>query len=165
MIAVEYNIEDSEWLFFLSKRSINSFVKNIFNEVINVLEVKISRGKKVEISIVFTNDKNIKKLNKQFRNINKATNVLSFPIYEKEFFNAIETENYIVMGDIVLSLETIKKESLEQNKTFINHLTHLIIHSILHLFGYDHISDSDAEKMENLEIKILKRLNIENPYP
>lgn len=164
MIAVEYNIEDSEWLFFLSKRSINSFVKNIFNEVINVLEVKISRGKKIEISIVFTNDKNIKKLNKQFRNINKATNVLSFPIYEKEFFNAIETENYIVMGDIVLSLETIKKESLEQNKTFINHLTHLIIHSILHLFGYDHISDSDAEKMENLEIKILKRLNIENPY-
>ena len=116
------------------------------------------------MSITFTNDKEIQKVNRQFRNCDKATNVLSFPMYENEFLNVLKYEDYLPIGDVILSYETIVKESLEQNKTFKNHLTHLIVHSILHLFGFDHIKDEDAEKMEALEIEILGVLGIENPY-
>ncbi len=164
MIKINYNIEDKNWLKYLQKSEIKDFIKNIFNKTIKVLNFKILSKKIIEISITFTDDNNIQKLNKQFRNIDKSTNVLSFPLYEKEFFNIFNFEDYIALGDVVLSLETIEKESIEQKKTFKNHLTHLIIHSLLHLLGYDHIEEKDAEEMENLEIKILEQFGIENPY-
>ncbi len=164
MIKINYYIEDKNWLKYLQKTEITSFIKNIFNKTIDILNFGILPKKTIEISVTFTNDKNIQKLNKQFRNIDKSTNVLSFPLYEKEFFNIIKFEDYIVLGDIVLSFETIEKEALEQNKIFRNHLIHLIIHSLLHLFGYDHIEEKDMEEMEGIEIEVLKKFEIENPY-
>jgi probable rRNA maturation factor len=67
-------------------------------------------------------------------------------------------------GDIVISFDTVMRESKIQNKIFENHFTHLVLHGILHLLGYDHIEDSDAEEMEKMEVKILQRLNIGDPY-
>lgn len=164
MLELNYTIKSKSWDSFLQQIEINSYVANIFDAVIRVLKYKISKKKIIELSITFTNDKEIQKVNRQFRNCDKATNVLSFPMYENEFLNVLKYEDYLPIGDVILSYETIVKESLEQNKTFKNHLTHLIVHSILHLFGFDHIKDEDAEKMEHLEVEILGLLGIENPY-
>lgn len=159
---LSYIIKSKKWLNYIRKEDIYNYIENIFNNVIEILNYKISNNKIIELSIIFTDDKNIQKLNKNFRNIDKPTNVLSFPLYEKEFKNVLKYENYIAIGDIVLSIETIEKESLGQS--FTNHLTHLIVHSLLHLFGYDHIDEKEGKEMENLEIDILYKMSIDNPY-
>ena len=92
-------------------------------------------------------------LNSDFRKINAPTNVLSFLI-----------ENKPLVGDIILCHEIIKQEALEQKKRLEDHYAHLIIHGCLHLLGYDHELNTDAVKMEAMEIKILKKIGIPNPY-
>lgn len=166
MIRINYSIENKKWLEYIERRKVVGFFKNIFKEVLEKLEISIPNGKTVEISVVFTNDENIRLLNKEYRNVDKATNVLSFPIYRDigDFLDSMKFEDYLLIGDIVLSIETLEKESKDQEKTFENHMTHLVIHSILHLFGFDHMEDKEAEEMENLEIEILKNFGIENPY-
>ncbi len=96
-------------------------------------------------------------LNNCFLNKNSATNVLSFP--SKHLANDI-----LFLGDIIFSIETILKEAKIDNKSAGNHLIHLFIHAVLHLLGYDHETEEKAKKMENLEIKILGSLKIDNPY-
>jgi apolipoprotein N-acyltransferase len=103
-----------------------------------------------EISITLTNDKEIHSLNKKYRKIDKPTNVLSFESGDAE-----------MLGDIFISFDTTMRESPDD---FINHATHLIIHGVLHLQGYDHINDKDANIMESKEISILKNFGIKNPY-
>ena len=159
MVEIDYSIEDNRWKTYT--KNLKKYINNIFNNVVDVLYYNsFFKDKTIEISIIFTNDNNIRKINKEYRNCNKATNVLSFPLYEKELFNL--KDNYILIGDIILSYDTIKNESIDI--TFEDHLTHLIIHSILHLFGFDHIEDKEAEEMERIEIDILKKMNINNPY-
>ena len=159
MVEIDYSIEDNRWKPYT--KNLKKYINNIFNNVVDVLHYNsFFKDKTIEISIIFTNDNNIRKINKEYRNCNKATNVLSFPLYEKELFNL--KDNYILIGDIILSYDTIKNESIDI--TFEDHLTHLIIHSILHLFGFDHIEDKEAEEMERIEIDILKKMNINNPY-
>jgi len=111
-------------------------------------------GKEVdgELSIAFVKDARIRELNKGYRKKDKATNVLSFPM----------TGN--MLGDIVLSRETIEREAAEQSKALRDHTTHLIIHGFLHLLGYDHIDEKNAEEMEMIEIASLAQLGIDNPY-
>ena len=164
MLELNYTVKDKIWNNVLQQIDINNYISNIFNTVINVLKYKIQKKKIIELSITFTNDKEIKKINKQFRNCDKATNVLSFPMYENEFLNVLKYEDYLPIGDVILSYDTILRESLEQEKTFENHLIHLVVHSILHLFGFDHIKDAEAEEMENLEVEILGVLGVGNPY-
>jgi len=106
-----------------------------------------------EVSVVLTNDTEIQKLNKAYRHQDKPTNVLSFPA-------DIEGE----LGDIILAYETIEKEAKDAHITVHDHLTHLIIHGFLHLLGYDHETQEEAERMEALEIQILADLNVANPY-
>lgn len=108
---------------------------------------------KAEVSIILTNDKKIRELNRNYRNIDKPTNVLSFELNDPE-----------LLGDVFISLDTVQREAMEQGKSFKDHLTHIIVHGILHLQGFDHINNRDANKMENTEIKILKKLGIKNPY-
>lgn len=115
-----------------------------------------------EISIVLADDAFIKKLNHDYRDKEKPTNVLSFPQTEIEEFDA--DAPYILLGDIIIAFETIARECVEQNKSFKNHFTHMLVHGTLHLMHFDHIDDEDAEEMESLEIEILEGLSIKNPY-
>ena len=96
-------------------------------------------------------------LNSCFRKKKSATNVLSFSSNSK--FNKT-----LFLGDIIFSIETILKEAKRDNKTVENHLIHLFVHAVLHLLGYEHETEEQAKKMENLEIKILSNLQIDNPY-
>lgn len=101
-------------------------------------------------------------MNKNYRKKDKPTNVLSFATLENDPF--IHPEAFFHIGDVVLALETLKKEAEEQSKRLEDHFMHLLIHGILHLLGYDHIKKEDAKVMENLEIQILNTFGIENPY-
>jgi probable rRNA maturation factor len=124
----------------------------------------------LEIAVSLVSDSEIKKINSHFRKKNKPTDVLSFSNLDEKLINkvgivkAVGSAKYLLLGDIVISYETVKKESLAQKKNFRNHLSHLLLHSILHLIGHDHEQEKAAKKMENLEIKILKKLKIKNPY-
>lgn len=113
--------------------------------------------KTCEVSVVLANDAFVHQLNLEYRHIDKSTNVLSFPL---PFVDAPMRP----MGDIVLALETVAREAEEQHKSFEEHLTHLLVHGSLHLCGYDHIIDEDAEKMEALEIEKVMSLGYNNPY-
>lgn len=106
-----------------------------------------------EVSITLTDDAEIHSLNKQYRNIDKATNVLSF-----------ELSDPVLLGDIYISLDTVAREARDLNITVAEHTAHMIVHGVLHLQGYDHIKDEDAEIMEGMEVAILKKLGIKNPY-
>ena len=105
-----------------------------------------------EASVVLSDDSFIQTLNSYYRKKDSPTNVLSFP------------QELPLLGDIVLAHETIAREADEQGKSFEEHLTHLSIHGTLHLLGYDHIDDDDAQEMEALEVEILESLNVKNPY-
>lgn len=115
-----------------------------------------NKGGVLEVAIVLADDDFVKDLNSKYRGKNKPTNVLSFP--DSDFSLSHN------LGDIILAIETIETEAKEQKKSLHAHTTHLLIHGFLHLLGYDHIEEKDAEKMEQKEIKILKKLGIKDPY-
>lgn len=115
---------------------------------------------KAELCIVLSDDNHLQKLNRDWRQIDKPTNVLSFPVSQIEVGEMPE----MLLGDIVLAQETIAKEAVDFEIPFDNHIVHLVIHGFLHIFGYDHTEDSDAEVMENLERLCLQMLNISDPH-
>jgi len=98
-------------------------------------------------------------LNRQWRGRDYATNVLSFPA------DLPEGSGVNLLGDVVITASVVEREALEQGKPVADHFAHLLVHGILHLRGYDHISDRDAREMEALEIEHLARLGVSNPYP
>lgn len=108
-----------------------------------------------EINIRITDDKESAQLNAQYRQKKKATNVLAFPLQDA---------GDIFLGDLVLCVPVIKQEAIEQNKSLSMHFSHMIVHGTLHLLGWDHKTDTEAERMEALEIKFLKALGFSNPY-
>jgi len=112
-----------------------------------------------ELSVVFTDDAHIRELNDAWRQKDKATNVLSFPGSPpgRGRFGPL-------LGDIVVASETVASEAEAEGISFDDHLTHLLVHGLLHLFGHDHIEDVEAERMEALETAILGRLGIADPY-
>ncbi len=128
------------------------------NPILESIQHHLTLENSTDFSLLLTNDSEIQTFNKDYRGQDKPTNVLSFPCDT----GSEEMKNYI--GDILLSFDTLEKECTEQKKTFQDHTTHMIIHGILHLFGYDHIQKEDADAMEALEIQILSSLNIKNPY-
>ncbi len=117
----------------------------------------------LEITVTLTNDAEIKKINREHRGKNKPTNVLSFPLWET-LEEIPVSKDPVPAGDIIIALETMKREALEQGKSLKHHFCHMLVHGFLHLLGYDHMTDSEAEEMETLETKILKKLGIKDPY-
>lgn len=109
-------------------------------------------------SILVTSAEEIRQLNKQYRDKDKATNVLSFPMQSPQ------EVDLCLLGDIILCADVIQQEAIEQSKPVFAHWAHMVVHGMLHLQGYDHIDDDEAEVMEQMEINILKRLDFENPY-
>ncbi|MDN5248568.1 rRNA maturation RNase YbeY [Bartonella sp. TP] len=113
-----------------------------------------------ELSLVFTDNEHITKLNSNWRGVDKATNVLSFPAYDLKIGEAPSP----ILGDIIFAFETIKEQAITQHKPFEHHLSHLFIHGFLHLLGFDHETEEQSDKMEPLECEILAKLHIPNPY-
>lgn len=111
-----------------------------------------------EVSVLLTDDAEQQELNRQWRGIDKSTNVLSFP--QLEPFSPVSG----LVGDITLALETVQREAEEMGIGFEAHFTHLVVHGFLHLLGHDHIEDDEAKVMESLETKILAGLGIADPY-
>lgn len=126
-----------------------------------------------EISIIFIDNENIKKINNEYRNINEETDVLSFPMLEYpkgktykdvyvdfEFDDSYFNENKIVLGDIALSFERAKEQSIEFGHSLLREISYLVVHSVLHLLGYDHMENEDKLKMRKREEEILKSFNL-----
>ena len=124
---------------------------------------ELRKIKKIEVSIFFSNNKNIQEFNKKYLNKDKPTNVLSFPSHPNLLLNKIN-DHYIHLGDIILAIETILNECETLKKNFMNHLSHLIVHGVLHLLGLDHEIEKEYLYMKSKEIKILNQLGIDSPY-
>jgi probable rRNA maturation factor len=145
MVVIQNTFNDS---------SINE--KNLTDTLQQVI-VELGYGES-ELLIRLVDTAEIQLLNRTYREKDKPTNVLSFPSeLPKEIDMAI-------LGDVVICITVVQIEANAQSKTFENHLMHMVIHGILHLLGYDHIKDNEADEMEGLEIKILAGLGIDNPY-
>lgn len=113
-----------------------------------------------ELAIVLTDDSSIRVLNRDWRGKDEATNVLSFPMPAADADDGAT----LLLGDIVIAYETTAREATAENKPFGHHLAHLAVHGFLHLMGYDHETDQEADVMENLEAVVLARLDVPNPY-
>tara|TARA_Y100000816_G_scaffold97467_1_gene67803 strand:+ start:6844 stop:7308 length:465 start_codon:yes stop_codon:yes gene_type:complete len=151
-VSPKLTISSNHKEFGYSERLILESIKTLcelnanFDEVINCKSINIS----------FVSQQEIKELNRRFLNQNKTTNVLSFPS-DPKFYEDL-------LGEIAICPFVIKEESIVQGKKEHDHLIHLIIHSVLHLLGYDHVDSKSAKVMEGIEINTLKKLGIANPY-
>jgi probable rRNA maturation factor len=116
-----------------------------------------------ELAVMLTDDAGIRTLNANWRGIDKPTNVLSFPALQPTGTSRAGNAPRM-LGDIAIAYETMRQEAEEEQKPFDHHLSHLAVHGFLHLIGYDHEKDGDAEAMEALEQEILAQLGIPNPY-
>lgn len=125
----------------------------------------LHNSKDIVVSLLLADNETIRKLNKEYRGFDKATNVLSFANCDDEDFHRdIEVFDEIELGGIAIAHETLAKEACDANISFLDHYTHLFIHGTLHLLGFDHEKDEEAEIMEGHEICLLKEFNINNPY-
>lgn len=168
-ISLDIEVKSQEW------HEINEphkLVSDLINKILPQTELRdiLHQDIELELAISLVSNSQIQEINNEFRGKNKATNVLSFPsldhqlIATKGLLNLLKDQQYIFLGDIVIAYDYLKEEAKNQDKTFNDHLTHLLLHSILHLIGFDHEQENQANIMESLEIKILKTLNIQNPY-
>ena len=132
---------------------VNEVLEHTFENMLNGNELNH------EVSVLLTNDEEIRELNKKYRKIDKPTNVLSFSITSDTIVNELR-----MIGDIVISKEKILSEAKDQNKTFNDHLAHIVIHGFLHLLNFTHDSKEDSAIMENKEVELLKMIDISNPY-
>lgn len=112
-----------------------------------------------EVSVLLADDAEVRALNKRWRGVDKPTNVLSFPAAAPDKIAASP-----LLGDIVVAFETAEREAVEEDKTFADHVAHLVVHGFLHLLGFDHQIACEADRMEALETSALARLGIANPY-
>ncbi|MDR0556217.1 MAG: rRNA maturation RNase YbeY [Holosporaceae bacterium] len=143
-----------------NEREVKTLMADCARAVFDELVLKTDN---VEICFLFSDDKEIRTLNKTYLGVDKSTNVLSFPA--DDLTTAPSNDGRpCILGSIALAFETVEKEAQRQNKSFYDHLKHLIVHSLLHLLRYDHSSEQQAEQMESLEVKILQKLGIGNPY-
>lgn len=202
---VEIIIENDNW----NSKEIEKLINDATKAVFSYLKLQ---NDDIEISVLCTDDEGIRVLNKTYRGVDSATNVLSFPmesdleyddfdydgfdfdkdvpsnLYEDDASSEDEecdcgeechccncsdlncgchkksSENNCILGCTAFAYETIDRESKEQGKNFDDHIKHLVVHSVLHLLGYDHIENEEAEKMEDLEVKILQTLGVNDPY-
>ncbi|MFN7662702.1 MAG: rRNA maturation RNase YbeY [Alphaproteobacteria bacterium] len=120
--------------------------------------------KKGHVDVVLADDELLQSLNASYRHKDKPTNVLSFPQDDLSKGQYLPPVEFVLLGDIVLSYSTLQQEAVAQKKVFSDHLQHLIVHGFLHLLGFDHAEEDEAQEMEALEIKILESLGVPNPY-
>jgi len=118
-------------------------------------------GEKLYINIILTNPENIRKINNEYRNIDKETDVLSFPMFEQEEIQNLENSVIEeVLGDIVISIERVKEQAEEYGHSFDREFSYMLVHGFYHLMGYDHMEENEKQKMRSKEENILNKLNI-----
>ena len=132
-------------------------IKYIINECFR--EEKLD-NKKLYINVVLTTPENIRNINKEQRNIDKETDVLSFPMFEKEEIGQVPDNQFDVLGDIVISIDKVKEQAKEYGHSFERELSYMVVHGFYHLIGYDHMEEQDKVKMREREENILNKLKI-----
>jgi probable rRNA maturation factor len=117
---------------------------------------------RAELSLVLADDAMVQELNRQYRGQDKPTNVLSFAALDDE--DAPTTDGPLLLGDVIIAYETTNAEAEAEGKSLSDHLSHLVVHGVLHLLGFDHMEEDEADEMEGLESSILGMLSIADPY-
>jgi probable rRNA maturation factor len=151
-VKIEVIVRSAQWRKRVSAQSI---VKSAVSAAAKAVSTRAA-----ELAIVLSDDSAVRTLNRQWRGKNAPTNVLSFPAAAPG--KGAAASPYI--GDVVIAYQTTAREALAEDKPFNAHLAHLAVHGYLHLLGYDHDNDRDADKMERLERRILKRIGVADPY-
>ena len=150
-----------EYLDLESNGKYEEIIKRVIEQCFK--EEKIENSK-LYISITLTNPEHIHEINKQYRNVDRATDVLSFPIFEKEEIDEkIRTQNFEhedVLGDIIISIEKVKEQAIEYGHSFEREFAYMLVHGFYHLMGYDHIQEEDKVIMRAKEEKVLEKLGI-----
>lgn len=143
------------------KKEYEEIVKKVLTQC---LEEEGLENAKLSITITLTTKEIIQKINKEYRNIDKATDVLSFPMFEKdELEEMIKKQNFRhedILGDIVIAIEKVEEQAKEYGHSFERELSYMLVHGFYHLMGYDHIEEEDKKKMRPKEEKILAQLKI-----
>ncbi|MFT4184235.1 MAG: rRNA maturation RNase YbeY [Rhizobium sp.] len=159
-LDIQISVEEGDWpseeaLLALAERVLGAAAAHLKTE-----EKQPFPKMAPEVSLVFTDDASIREINAEWRDQDKATNVLSFPAFPL----VPGGKPGPMLGDIIIARETVEREAAELEKSFDDHLTHLMVHGFLHLFGYDHMNNGEAERMEGLETRILAGLGLSDPY-
>jgi len=134
-----------------------ALASEVIARAVTATQIKLAKG--AEVSLLLCDDARIAKINCEWRGLDKPTNVLSFPAAPR----ALLAKSPAV-GDIAIAYETVAREAVDEGKTFRDHYMHMVLHGFLHLLGYDHETDAEAEEMEELEISILATLGVADPY-
>ena len=121
-------------------------------------------GRSSEATVVLTDDARVRLLNWEYRNKDRATNVLSFPAFDADDMARLPVDAPLFLGDVFIALETATAEARLEAKTTTDHLSHLVVHGMLHLLGHDHETDDEANIMERLESDVLAQLGVPDPY-
>jgi rRNA maturation RNase YbeY len=168
-LHVDIRLEDSRW-FDMTGATIESEIEVIVQSVAQTAFTTGNLAASVrlpscatELCIVLASDTLSRELNKTWRGIDSPTNVLSFALGNDDKI-ILGVQSPFLLGDIVLAYETVSREAASLRKAPVDHLRHLVVHGVLHLLGYDHQTDFEAEIMEQLEVEILANFSIPNPY-
>ncbi len=167
-ILLDINMADQRWEQALP--NVSALMENAKTTAFDYVQKNadidvLNTDKPLLIGVCLSDNAQVQDLNKQFRGLDKPTNVLSFANLDDPDFME-ESQHYpeINLGNIILAYETMEKEAAEQQISLQNHFCHLLVHGFLHLLGYDHMEPADAAVMEAAEVAILAKLNIDNPY-
>ncbi|MBB3811002.1 rRNA maturation RNase YbeY [Pseudochelatococcus contaminans] len=153
-LSVDVLVQSQQWS---ALEGVESLVERAAAAALARGSVQVLNG--AELSVALSDDAAVRQLNAQWRGLDKPTNVLSFPAAEAD-----ELADAPHVGDIVLAFETVAREARDDGKTLADHTSHLVIHGLLHLLGFDHETDAEAEAMEAIEIAALSDLGIADPY-
>ncbi len=163
-LTVDLVIEDDRW--HVDVPDADMLARRAARAVLASCSTQFALG----IVVVMSTDARVRELNRAWRGLDKPTNVLSFPAHDLipgEPFEPVDgqpSDEPIELGDVVLARETLMSETAAGNTAPADHLTHLVVHGALHLLGYDHEEDRDAERMEKLEVALLDKLGVADPY-
>lgn len=139
----------------------NDSYKEIIKKVLKkCFEIEKLENKNLYVNVVLTNAKDIKSINKEHRGIDKETDVLSFPMFEKNEIANLDNTNEDILGDMVISIERVEEQAKEYGHSFERELAYMVVHSFYHLLGYDHMTEEDKKEMREKEENVLGILGI-----